>query len=143
MGRRGTYMRIKYAQNNRDRHGNEGRHYRRYSGRKTSLPDPTSPGFASAHLTARTSGEDREGSIRDGSILGTPTVTHYKIDTNVPPPSEGWKYPFSEMAIGHSFWVPAPEAMRATNAATVRGKRKGEVYVSRKEGDGHRIWRVA
>lgn len=35
------------------------------------------------------------------------------------------------------------EAMRAANAATVRGKRKGEVYVSRKEGDGHRIWRVA
>ena len=70
-------------------------------------------------------------------------MTYYKVDTDIPPPPDGWKYPFSAMEVGHSFWVPAPEDAKAVNAATVRGKRSGEVYRSRKEGDGHRIWRVA
>lgn len=69
-------------------------------------------------------------------------MTHYKIDTDIPPPCDGWKYPFADMKVGHSFWVPAAEATRAVSAATMHGKRKGIAFVSRKEGDGHRIWRI-
>lgn len=67
----------------------------------------------------------------------------YAIDKNIPPPADGWRYPFSLMEVGHSFWVPAAEATRAASAATMHGKRHGEVYVSRTEGTGKRIWRVA
>lgn len=69
-------------------------------------------------------------------------TNYYKIDTDIPPPATGWKYPFSEMKVGHSFWVPVPDDVAAVSAATMHGKRHGERYTSRTEGNGKRIWRI-
>lgn len=54
-----------------------------------------------------------------------------------------WKYPFLEMEIGDSFFVPADLAEKVRAAATSAGRRYGKKYVTRKEGNGRRVWRIA
>jgi hypothetical protein len=52
------------------------------------------------------------------------------------------RYPFDRMKVGDSFRVPESLATSARVLAS-RRSRQGEVYRSRAEGDGIRIWRLA
>lgn len=53
-------------------------------------------------------------------------------------------YLWENMKIGDSFWVAAEAALHATSAAAQQKKRHPDFnYVSRREGLGTRIWRVA
>ena len=68
----------------------------------------------------------------------------FKVESGVPtPPASGRKnkYPWAGMNVGDSFFVPdAPASTRS--AASIRGKTHGEMYVTRSENGGVRVWRV-
>lgn len=70
----------------------------------------------------------------------------FKIEKNIPPPSRGGpgrkhKYPFREMEVGDSFFY---RGLRGTivSCANYFGKRNNAKFVTRKENDGFRIWRI-
>lgn len=73
----------------------------------------------------------------------------YSVEANMPMPSRAVgrkpKYPFPEMKVGDSFFVPDG----GTKGQTVRmasyhyGKRHGgQVFSTLKDGDGYRCWRI-
>tara|TARA_R110000868_G_C10549144_1_gene735727 strand:- start:287 stop:499 length:213 start_codon:yes stop_codon:yes gene_type:complete len=67
-----------------------------------------------------------------------------KIDKGVPIPSRVATlkaiYPWSTMDVGDSFYV---EDASVGNRTSDVGSRIGRKFISRKEGDGVRIWRTA
>ena len=69
----------------------------------------------------------------------------FTIAKNVPlPDANRAKYPFREMEVGDSFYVPGKRKYLSATAAAV-GFAKVNAwckFASRKEGDGGRIWRV-
>ena len=77
MGRRGTYMRIKYVQHDIDRHGNDRWYYRRSGGRKIRLPSPNDARFAQAYLDAR-AGEEGKKVHLGASNVGASVAAYYK-----------------------------------------------------------------
>lgn len=76
-------------------------------------------------------------------------MTDIKLDTNVPLPTVvSFKYPFDDMNIGDSFFVPGTEAIRKLRGAASYHARKSSAKYSvrtTEEGDnvGARCWRVA
>lgn len=66
-----------------------------------------------------------------------------KIDKHVklPTPSdrEG-KYPWDKMKVGDSFQVPFSHSIRA--CASYAGSKRGWRFITRKDGDKVRVWRV-
>lgn len=52
------------------------------------------------------------------------------------------KYPFPSMEVGDSFFVPGDQASKARPAAHTWGRVHGRKFMTRKEGDGVRIWRI-
>lgn len=72
----------------------------------------------------------------------------YKLENDVPyteksPIGNPWKYPFKNMEIGQSFWVP-PERNEVARVAVARWKQShpGWNYISQTENGGRRIWRT-
>ena len=73
------------------------------------------------------------------------------VDKNVPiPPRErGWeggqapKYPWATMEIGDSFYVPGATQKNMSGPIFHAMQRTGRKFISRKEGDGVRVWRIA
>lgn len=67
------------------------------------------------------------------------TVT---IEKNVPMPEKGTysKYPWKTMEVGDSFFVIVSESARS--AMSSNAKRFGIRVMTRKEGDGVRVWRI-
>jgi hypothetical protein len=65
------------------------------------------------------------------------------IDKGVPMPvGSATKYPWLQMEIGDSFFTNvSTSTMGAGHSA--RAKKDGHKYVTRKEGTGCRVWRVA
>lgn len=51
-------------------------------------------------------------------------------------------YPWHDLKAGDSFTVPYEERFKVRVSASRWGKRYGQVYVTRKEGDHIRIWRI-
>jgi hypothetical protein len=89
------------------------------------------------------------------STLLTPTnylteIDMYEIEKNipVPPPRSRSTYPFADMEIDDSFFVPCePDAVRNTErrvsaSAAQYGRRHSTKYATRREEDGVRVWRV-
>lgn len=72
----------------------------------------------------------------------------YPIDSHVPVPADAApgsqkKYPLREMEVGQSFAAPFEDRAAVSSAmfkATIKGVRQ---YISRREGDKIRVWRVA
>ena len=66
------------------------------------------------------------------------------IEKNIPISNDGrlCKYPFDQMEVGDSFFVPKDEAEKARSSAWKYAKRKGMRFETRKEKDGARIWRT-
>lgn len=74
----------------------------------------------------------------------------FKIESNVPPPSgeslRPAKYPWAEMKVGDSFHFDGSPGTRDRISASSRSFAKthsGFAFVTRREGDGYRIWRIA
>lgn len=73
----------------------------------------------------------------------------YKIDTDVPIPANARgrrsRYPWGEMKVGHSFFVPSSDAKTQSlrNCAQNRSRtHKGERYSVIAEDEGTRVFRV-
>lgn len=72
-----------------------------------------------------------------------------QIEKNVPlPPSRGCTptkafYPWKQMEVGDSFFVTGRKQQHLSAQASVVGKKLGVKFVTRKEGDGVRVWRMA
>lgn len=72
------------------------------------------------------------------------------IEKNVPMPKNGVgrpaKYPFDDLAVGDSFFVPVP-AVRFSGQLYSAGKRYGKTFASRsvveKGVEGTRVWRTS
>lgn len=73
----------------------------------------------------------------------------FKIEKGVPVPKSGGqgigKYPFNKMEVGDSvFFSGSKYSIGAVRTASLNWARyNGKKVMSRKEGDGVRIWRVA
>lgn len=75
----------------------------------------------------------------------------YLVEKNIQMPNGGRlgrksKYPFAEMEVGDSFFIPGSGEdvrLRVANAAMVHGKRNGKTFTSRKVDGGFRLWRSA
>lgn len=69
----------------------------------------------------------------------------FEIEKNVPLPPKasgrGRKYPFPDMAVGDSIFIPSIHRSRSGSLASLASK--WGKFSSRKEGDGLRIWRVS
>jgi len=70
----------------------------------------------------------------------------YIIEKKIPMPKSDrgrpYKYPFEQMEVGDSFFVPKDEAEKARNSALQYARREGKIFHTRKENDGARIWRT-
>ncbi len=63
------------------------------------------------------------------------------------PPLTTKKYPWSDMEVGDSFWVPMGENEEKTKnmvrcAATAFGRRRNMKFSVRKNDGGFRVWRI-
>lgn len=72
----------------------------------------------------------------------------FRVNSDVPLPTHLGKYPFGEMKVGDSIFVPGREqGMRATKAAHTFGYTHGLKFTTRSTNEdgvmGVRIWRVA
>lgn len=52
------------------------------------------------------------------------------------------KYPWREMEVGDSFFVPNMNTADFGGGASTAGKRLGKKFSCRREGNGVRVWRV-
>lgn len=69
----------------------------------------------------------------------------YKIDVCVPlvgKPSITRNYPFAQMEVGDSFFVPEDEAMSLPSSASRFGTRCGVRFTIQVWGSGYRCWRI-
>jgi hypothetical protein len=67
-------------------------------------------------------------------------MTKFSIDKNVEIPTvHSTVYPFNDMSVGDSFWVPKAYAKSARQRSY---KVEGKKFLSRSYGDGMRIWRT-
>ena len=68
-----------------------------------------------------------------------------KIEKNIPIPSSNRiSLPFNEMKIGDSFFVKSGKTTTVQWAVQrYKSLHKGTAFITRKEQDGRRVWRVA
>lgn len=100
---------------------------------------------------AGASGKAGGGDMRmvGGHHMGVPVKTTYKIDKGVPIPRlekvqfKPNKYPFPDMEVGDSFFVPLEVVGAARVASGSYSRNHSTKFTSRKEGQGLRIWRTA
>lgn len=71
----------------------------------------------------------------------------FKIEKGVPLPkklSQNARYPFAEMEVGDSFFIPnAKRLMTAGSISQYCTKKTGKKFSSRREGNGIRVWRIS
>ena len=74
-------------------------------------------------------------------------MSDFVIEKGVPAPEARYrnKYPFGEMEVGDSFFVPGGEAGKLSNSASVYARYHGRKlkFSARKVEGGARVWRVA
>jgi hypothetical protein len=70
-------------------------------------------------------------------------MTDIKIEKNVPMPEARGEtiYPFSDMEVGDSFFVPGRTPNQMQNSASHWRKKNGWKFTTARENDGTRIWR--
>lgn len=79
-------------------------------------------------------------------------MTEFIIEDNVPVPARrrvgggGRKYPWLELSVGQSFFVKNPPKIKngyfVPLVAAPNKRYAPKKFISRKEGDGLRVWRV-
>ena len=65
------------------------------------------------------------------------------LDKDIPVPEPRKRYPYREMEIGDSFFVPAGGIQNICNQNYRTGKKLGRSFIARKEDGGVRVWRTA
>lgn len=74
-------------------------------------------------------------------------MSEFKIEKGIPVPSHRGapsKYPWEQMEVGDSFFVPAEDTTKNFGSlARTSGKRMGAKFTSRKLDGGWRVWRIA
>lgn len=74
-------------------------------------------------------------------------MADFKVDKNIPPPTRKAKYPFAEMQVGDSFFVPDMTTRSLQNAASYYRKTLNYKFESKAREEngvkGARIWRTA
>lgn len=73
---------------------------------------------------------------------GTQKSMSYPIESNVPIPSR-YKYPFNDLEVGDSFFVPNARRANLYSLASLRGKQLHRRFITKAEAGGVRVWRVA
>ncbi len=68
-------------------------------------------------------------------------VEKVPIPADIERPRNRW--PFGDCEVGDSFWVPASRVNSISGGIRFQRKRWGRRFVSRREGDGYRIYRLA
>jgi hypothetical protein len=68
----------------------------------------------------------------------------YEITSAVPIPAPRVRnnYPYEQLQVGESFWVPIVAMQPLCNANRRNGKRLGRRFVCRRDDGGVRVWRV-
>ena len=68
-----------------------------------------------------------------------------EIEKNIPiPQSNKFSYPFDKMAVGDSFIITRDKTSTIQWAIQrYKSLHKGTAFITRKEQDGRRVWRVA
>lgn len=69
----------------------------------------------------------------------------YTIEKNIPAPDSRSKYPFPQMEVGDSFFVPGNEIVGSRVSVAMnyyKKKNPKKSFISRKSADGMRIWRT-
>ena len=71
-------------------------------------------------------------------------MSYYKIDKGIPLPNG--RYPFADLDVGESFFVPNANANSVSSTASRLGKALGAAFVCRRVKEngvpGMRVWRV-
>ncbi len=70
----------------------------------------------------------------------------FNIDKDVPlpvPAGRTAKYPWAQMQVGDSFFIPGMTMKNFGGTAYTAGKKLGHKYVVRAQDDGLRVWRTA
>ncbi len=70
-------------------------------------------------------------------------MTSYVIEKGIPAPSARGKYPFAQMEVGDSFFVPDKTTATFGGVLSHARKRTGFGFVMRSENGGLRVWRVS
>jgi hypothetical protein len=65
------------------------------------------------------------------------------IDRGVPIPRRGGKYPYEELGVGDSFFVPNGESQLVSNNNWRMSKKLDRKFVCKKIDGGIRVWRTA
>ena len=60
----------------------------------------------------------------------------------IPPLKKRNVYPYKDMAIGDSFFVPTGKIQIVCNANYRTGKQLGKKFIARKDQEGVRVWRT-
>jgi hypothetical protein len=73
----------------------------------------------------------------------------YKIEAGVAVPAKAFggrsqeaKYPWRDLQVGQSFFVPDAKMSTMSSNAHYRGVKLGVKFTCRKIGDGVRVWRI-
>lgn len=68
----------------------------------------------------------------------------FDIEQNIPIPTDKRRspYPWQEMKVGDSFFVPGKKMASVSSACTFQKKKTGREYVTRCVDGGVRVWRV-
>lgn len=66
----------------------------------------------------------------------------YEIEKSIPFPHEAKKYPFDEMDVGDSFFVPNKKSGAISGSKQIAQRRTGFKFVCRNVDGGVRVWRV-
>jgi hypothetical protein len=71
-------------------------------------------------------------------------ATGFKIEKGIPAPKSRAAYPFADMEVGDSFFIPGMKtSAEISSAISYRRLRHGEKYRSQAVDGGLRVWRVA
>lgn len=79
--------------------------------------------------------------MRQMEHLGIDMIS-IEISRDVPLPEPRRRYPYVEMEVGESFFVPTGSLQVVCNANYRAGKRLGRRFIARKEVGGVRVWRT-
>jgi len=67
-----------------------------------------------------------------------------EVEKNIPIPPEKKRnvYPYKQLEVGESFFVPTGKIQIVCNANYRTGKQLGKKFIARKESEGVRVWRT-
>jgi hypothetical protein len=75
-------------------------------------------------------------------VMCTSTIS-VEVEREVPLPKLRHKYPYEQMEVGESFFVPGMSLQVLCNSNYWAGKKYGRKFIARCEKGGIRVWRLS